>query len=155
MKVFLFQDYFSSEEKFQSCERFWDEEFLKITTEAGVSEDWTSFGTAANILQDGTVLSPVTLAMEFNALPSILRKVSPKWRKVLFVFQIDAMKYDLSRLPSNYKFVEHWTEVLDFHTGFTEGDVDILRIRVVLTDKSLQDVRSLIRDWVMPKHAVT
>ena len=48
----------------------------------------------------------------------------------------------------NYKLVEQTVEILPQDTGFTTGNIEILKIHVVLTDSSLAQVRSLIREWV-------
>jgi hypothetical protein len=138
----IHENYLENEEKYDDCAKFWERKFLEIAGDLGARDDWVSFGRHEHVLGNGTVWHPVFIAQKFGGLGTILRKIAPEFRKGICITQVDARVWSGS---PNY--LEAKIDRIPFDTGFTEGDIDFLIARVLLTEASLEKVELCMREW--------
>lgn len=150
MADLMFPDYMASKESYDACRQFWNEVFCEIADKRRVADQWVDYGTVNLRMGDGRELHPVDAARILGGgTGRILKKISP-CLKALFIFQTDFTDRDFEEHPYDEFGITCQLDRSDWENEYTDGDLDVLYLRIDLMNDTLEEAKRVISYWVDP-----
>ncbi len=146
MTKFLHGNYLDDEASYRKCEREWNTLFDRILIERRITDQWPQFWEHSTVHDEG---------MTWHGLGSILARVSPERKRAVLVFMAPISSEMRDSIDFANTGVDAFALNANWATGFTDGEVEFLRIRVALTVDTFAIVRKLFVKWVEPSTTLT
>ncbi|MCH9808666.1 MAG: hypothetical protein K0U74_13120 [Alphaproteobacteria bacterium] len=131
----------TSEAAYAATKKFWSDLFEECITEVSGAGEW-------HTIWNFDPREEVQNYARLGGLRPIVSRVSGERARLLMINQIDpGPSAPDDNVPKTFDTA---LERAPWETGYTNGDVETLRIHLILSDESLPIARDLVKRWIDP-----
>lgn len=148
MDKLIKQGHLTTYDSFEACYDFVRSEVLSIAIEAS-EYDWKQYGTFYTVYGNGTRVHPVDKYRVYETISPVIQMVSACLSRGVMILLRDSstveemhLDCDVQQLMSIEAREDPW------ETPWTEGDIGMLTVHLILTERSLAKLKALLRVWM-------